>query len=135
MKKLFIATAFLFAVQLASAQTNEAFKKDVIEYVKLSGSAAQVTAVLEPIMAQIPEDKRADLKKDIDATLPSLYEKIANVMMKYYTHDDVKKMIEFYNSPVGKKIQEVTPKMTKDQMQAGQEWGMQLQGILMKYMQ
>ena len=135
MKKLFIATAFLFAVQFASAQTNDAFKKDVIEYVKLSGSAAQVTAVLEPIMAQIPEDKRADLKKDIDATLPSLYEKMANVMMKYYTHDDVKKMIEFYNSPVGKKIQEVTPKMTKDQMQAGQEWGMQLQGVLMKYMQ
>ena len=137
MKKLFIATAFLFAVQFASAQTNDAFKKDVIEYVKLSGSSVQVTAALEPMMnqLQISDDKKADLRKDIDATLPDLYEKIADVMMKYYTHDDVKKMIEFYNSPVGKKIQEVAPKLTKDQMQASQEWGMQLQGIVMKYMQ
>jgi len=134
MKKLFIATALLLSVQFASAQSAD-FKKDVVEYIKLSGSAAQVTAVLEPVLAQIPEDKRADLKKEIDATLPSLYDKMADVMMKHYTHDDVKKMIEFYNSPVGKKIQEVTPKMTKDQMKAGQEWGMQLQGLLMKYMQ
>lgn len=134
MRKLFIAASFLFAVQFASAQSAD-FKKDVVNYIKLSGAAAQVTAVLEPVMAQVPENKQADLKKDIDATLPSLYDKMADVMMKHYTHDDIKKMLEFYNSPVGKKIQEVTPKMTKDQMQAGQEWGMQLQGILMKYFQ
>ncbi|MBA5792164.1 DUF2059 domain-containing protein [Flavobacterium sp. xlx-214] len=134
MKKLFIATVVLLSVQFASAQSAD-FKKDVVSYIKMSGSAAQVTAVLEPIIEQIPEDKRADFKKDLDSSLPSLYEKIADVMMKHYTHDDIKKMIEFYNSPVGKKIQEVTPKITKDQMKAGQEWGMELQGILMKYMQ
>ena len=136
MRKLVIAATMLFAVQFASAQSAD-FKKDVVEYIKLSGSAAQVTAVLEPMLEklQLPADKSATLKKEIEATLPSLYDKMANVMMKHYTHDDVKKMIEFYNSPVGKKIQEVTPKMTKDQMKAGQEWGMQLQGLLMKYMQ
>ena len=126
----------LFAVQFASAQSVD-FKKDVIEYIKLSGSAAQVTTVLDPMLEQLqlPADEHSTLKKEIEATLPSLYEKLADVMMKHYTHDDVKKMIEFYNTPVGKKIQEVTPKMTKDQMQAGQEWGMQLQGLLMKYIQ
>src|SRR5690606_34565060 len=102
MKKIFIATALLLSVQFASAQSAD-FKKDVIEMVKISGTTANITALLEPIMGQIPEDKRADFKKDIDGIMPDLYEKTAETMMKYYTHDDVKKMIEFYNSPVGKK--------------------------------
>lgn len=134
MKNLFIAATMLLSVQFVSAQSAD-FKKDVISYIKLSGSAAQVTAVIEPIMQQIPEDKQSEFKKEFELTLPSLYEKIATVIMKHYTHDDIKKMIEFYNSPVGKKIQETTPKIVKDQMQAGQEWGMELQGLLMKYMQ
>lgn len=134
MKNLFIAATMLLSVQFVSAQSAD-FKKDVVNYIKLSGSAAQVTAVLEPIMEQMPVDKQADFKKEFETTLPSLYDKMADVMMKYYTHDDIKKMIEFYNTPVGKKIQETTPKITKDQMKAGQEWGMELQGLLMKYMQ
>ncbi len=134
MRKLVIAATMLFAVQFASAQSAD-FKKDVIEMVKISGTTANITALLEPIMEQIPEDKRADFKKDIDGIMPDLYEKTAEAMMKYYTHDDVKKMMEFYNSPVGKKMQESTPKILKDQMSSMQEWQIQLQGILMKYMQ
>lgn len=126
----------LLSVQFVSAQSAD-FKKDVVNYIKLSGSAAQVTAVLEPMLEQlqIPAEKKSSLKKEIETTLPSLYDKMADVMMKHYTHDDIKKMIEFYNSPVGKKIQEVTPKIVNDQMKAGQDWGMELQGLLMKYMQ
>jgi hypothetical protein len=134
MKKILLTAAIVFTVNFASAQSAD-FKNDVINYIKLSGATSQVTAVIEPIMDQLPEDKKADFRKDFDATLPSLYEKMATVMMKYYNHEDIKKMIEFYNSPVGKKIQETTPKITKDQMEAGQEWGLQLQGLLMKYMQ
>ena len=134
MKNLFIAATMLLSVQFVSAQSAD-FKKDVIEMIKVSGTTANISAFLDPVMEQIPADKRADFKKDIDAIMPELYESTADTMMKYYTHDDVKKMIEFYNSPVGKKIQESTPKILKDQMKGMQEWQMQLQGILMKYMQ
>lgn len=134
MRKLFIAATMLFAVQVASAQSAD-FKKDAIEAVKLSGAAAGITVFLEPVIEQISEDKRSDFQKDLDAALPSLYEQMADNMMKYYTHDDVKKMLEFYNSPVGQKMQKVATQITKDQMKAGEEWGMQLQGILMKYFQ
>lgn len=134
MKKLFIAATMLLSVQFVSAQSAD-FKKDVVTYIKLSGATANMTAVLEPVIEQIDESKRADFQKDLESILPSLYDKMAVSIMKHYTHDDIKKMMEFYNSPIGKKIQEVTPKMTKEQMQAGQEWGMELQGIMMKYMQ
>lgn len=122
MKKLFIAATLLLSVQLASAQSAD-FKKDAIETIKISGAAAGITAVLEPIMEQMPEEKRADFKKEFEAALPSLYENMADTMMKYYSHDDIKKMLEFYNSPVGLKMQKNAQQITKDQMKAGEEWG------------
>lgn len=134
MKKLLIAASFILTVQFASAQSAD-FKKDAIEYLKLSGGLSTITTVLEPIIEKMPADKRADFKKELELTLPSLYEKTAEAMMKYYTHDDIKKMIDFCNTPIGKKMKEVAPKLAKEQMQAGQEWGMELQGILMKYLQ
>src|SRR5690606_1423290 len=134
MKKLFIAATLLLSVQLASAQSAD-FKKDAIETIKISGAAAGITAVLEPIMEQMPEEKRADVKKEFEAALPRLYENMAESMIKYYSHDNIKKMLEFYNSPVGLKMQKNAQEITKDQMKAGEEWGMQLQGLLMKYLQ
>ena len=92
MKKVFIAATLLLSVQLASAQSAD-FKKDAIETIKISGAAAGITAVLEPIMEQMPEEKRADFKKEFEAALPSLYENMADTMMKYYSHDDIKKML------------------------------------------
>ena len=134
MKNLFIAATMLLSAQFVSAQSAD-IKKDAIEAIKISGAAAGITAVLEPIMEQMPEEKRADFKKEFEAALPSLYENMADTMMKYYSHDDIKKMLEFYNSPVGLKMQKNAQQITKDQMKAGEEWGMQLQGLLMKYLQ
>ena len=134
MKNLFIAATMLLSVQFVSAQSAD-FKKDVLTYIQVSGTSANFGAFLEPVMEQMPESNRANFKKEFEATLPSLYDKMAEVYMKHFTHDDLKKMIEFYNSPVGKKIQEKTPILIKEQGPATQEWQMQLQGIIMKYMQ
>lgn len=135
MKNLFIAATMLVSVQFVSAQSAD-FKKDAIEAVKLSGSTANFAVYAEAIMSQIPDEtKKADFKKEFDATLPSLYDKMADAYTKNYTHEDVKKMIEFYNSPLGKKIQEKTPIILKEQGPSMQEWQMQLQGLVMKYMQ
>ncbi len=134
MRKIFIAASMFLAVQVASAQT-ASYKADTIEVLKRSGAAAGITAVLEPIIEQIPADRRADFIKDFESILPSLYEQMAENMMKYYTHDDILKMLEFYNSPVGEKMQKHSKELTEEQMKAGENWGLQLQGILSKYFQ
>ncbi|VXB45196.1 conserved exported hypothetical protein [Flavobacterium sp. 9AF] len=133
MKKILVTLVVVLAAQFAIAQ--DAFKADVLKVLKASGSAAQMEIAKEQIMNNIPESKRADFSKDFDASLPSLYDKMAKVYMEVYTHDDIKKMLEFYNSPVGKKIAEKASELTKKNMDASQEWGMELQGMMMKYMQ
>jgi hypothetical protein len=45
---------------------------------------------------------------------------------KYYTETDIDQLIEFYKSPVGKKMIEVQPQLTQESMLAGQTWGRQI---------
>jgi hypothetical protein len=45
---------------------------------------------------------------------------------KYFSHDDIKKLIQFYESPIGKKLLSVTPLITKEASRIGEEWGERL---------
>ena len=89
----------------------------------------------EQVMESIPLAKRADFSKEFDATLPALYEEIAKIYMEVYTHEDVKQMLKFYDSPIGKKMADSLGEITKKSTVAGQEWGMELQSVMMKYME
>jgi hypothetical protein len=42
---------------------------------------------------------------------------------RYFTHEDVKGLIEFYNTPLGRKLIEQQPNVLRDSMEAGQAWG------------
>ncbi|HTO35496.1 MAG: DUF2059 domain-containing protein [Flavobacteriaceae bacterium] len=133
MKKLFFTLVVVLTAQLGTAQST--FKDDVIKFLQISGSNAQMDVAKKQILGMIPEAKHAEFNKEFDATMPSFYDKVAEVYMKEYTHDDLKQMIKFYESPIGKKISAKAGTIYEQSMLVGQEWGMELQGILMKYMQ
>lgn len=133
MKKLLLTIALILVTQISFAQ--DTFKADVLKLIQNSGAAGPMKSAKEQVMASIPEDKKAVFSKEFDATLPSLYDKMAKVYMEIYTHQDIKDMIKFYDSPVGKKMAEKTGELMTKSMAAGQEWGMELQSLMMKYIQ
>lgn len=133
MKKLILTVAIISVSYFGMAQ--DAFKADVLKVLKASGSGVQMELAKEQVIGSISEEKRADFSKDFDASLPSLYDKMAKVYMETYTHDEVKQMLKFYDSSVGKKITEKASELTEKNMAAAQEWGTVLQGLMMKYMQ
>lgn len=133
MKKIVLTIALILVAQLSFAQ--DAFKADALKLIQNSGAAGPMKSAKEQVMASIPQDKQAVFSKEFDATLPSLYDKMAKVYMEIYTHQDIKDMLKFYDSPVGKKMAERSGDLMTKSMAAGQEWGMELQGIMMKYMQ
>ena len=45
---------------------------------------------------------------------------------KYYTHDEIKQLLIFYESPLGRKMIEVAPFIQEETMYVGQQWGEQL---------
>lgn len=134
MKKLIVTFAFVLATQVGFAQ-DAAFKSDVKKVIEMTGASAQIDVAKKQILGMIPEAKQAAFLKDFEATMPSYFDKVADVYMKEYTHADIKEMIKFYESPVGKKITSKAGILTEKTMEAAQTWGVELQNIMMKYMQ
>lgn len=134
MKKLFTLLLVALATQINFAQDSD-FKKDVIKYIEVSGAASQFSMALDQIKTMIPEEKHEEFTKDFNNTLPSLYSNIADAYMEEFTHQDIKKILEFYNSEVGKKIQAKQDILMDKAMGAAEHWSMDLQLILMKYLE
>ena len=133
MKKLVFVFALALVNQLGFSQ--EDFKADVMKVIEMSGSNATMNAARNQVLAMVPSDKQAEFTKEFDEIIKSLTEQQAKNFMEVYTHDDVKAMIKFYESPVGKKIQEKAPVLAEKAMAMQQGIGMQIQGLVMKYMQ
>ena len=53
----------------------------------------------------------------------SLHPYMYPIYHKYLTLEETKGLIKFYETPLGKKVISVMPKMTQEGMQAGQIWG------------
>ena len=133
MKNIFYLITLLLSINLASAQ-DAAFKADVLKMITTSGANAQMEIAKKQILAMVPEDKKAGFLVEFDATMPSLYDKLADIYMKEYTHQDVKGMLAFYETPLGKKMSSKAGPIFEQTMAAAQEWGQILQGVMMKYM-
>ena len=112
MKKLIVTFAFVLAAQVGFAQ-DAAFKNDVKKVIEMTGASAQIDVAKKQILGMIPEAKQAAFLKDFAATMPS----------------------KFYETPLGKKITSKAGVLTEKTMEAAQAWGVELQNIMMKYMQ
>lgn len=133
MKQLVFVFALAIVSQFSFSQSE--FKADVMKLMSINGSAAGLEVAKKQLTPMIPQAKLAEFEKEFQATLPSFYEKMAGVMMEVYTHEEVKQLIEFYQTPIGKKMAEKAGVIQEKSMQAGQQWGVELQGLLMKYME
>ncbi len=133
MKKLFFTVAFILIASAGFAQ--DAFKKDVLKYLELSGQATVFEMLTKDFVNNIPAEKQAEFKKELKISLDELKGKMADMYMTEFTHEDIKEFIKFYESPAGKKLTAKSEVLYKKGQAIGQEWGMGLQGLMMKYAQ
>jgi len=132
MKKVILCFAFLLVAQIIMAQ-DVSFKADALKLISISGSDGAMKFAKLQIINMVPEGKKDDFSKEFDASLPSLHDKMADIYMQMYTPEDIKGMIAFYESPVGKKMSEKSGELAQKSMQAGQEWSKDLIGLISKY--
>lgn len=138
MKKMFFGAALLLAlfvsVRPAAAQGDE-YRQQLTKMLEKSGALASADVImgqLIPAMKQITiKDVPADFwdgfrTKWNRKTKDKLVEIYVPIYKKYLTLDDLKKIVAFYESPVGKKLAAATPSMTGEAMQAGQQLGMEI---------
>jgi hypothetical protein len=132
MKKVILSISFLLFVQISISQDAN-FKADVLKLISISGADAQMKLAKPQFMKMIPENEKENFSKEFDASIPRLLDKMAETYLEIYTHQDIKGLIAFYESPVGKKMKEKAPELIQKSMQAGQEWAKELQMLTKKY--
>ena len=71
-----------------------------------------------------------DFRTEIDPN--DLIEMIIPIYAKHFTHEEIKQLIAFYESPIGKKMIKVQPQIMMESMAAGEEWGKDLAKKIMK---
>jgi hypothetical protein len=135
MKKLFLAVAFMLVAQMGTAQATDAFKADIKKFLEISGANAMINVAKKQVMAMVPAEKQAEFGKEFEASLAPVIKFQEDFYLKEYTHDDIKQMIKYYESPIGKKFVQKSAQLTEETGPVIQEWSAGLQSILMKYMQ
>jgi hypothetical protein len=138
LKNLAVAAALVCgslvaAPELAQAQSQSDAAKlaDVQKLLNLTGVANlgiqamdQMLQNLKGSMPQVPEKAWTEFRKEVNTD--GLLSTIATIYDKHLTHAEVKELIKFYESPVGKKMISVMPAITAESMQAGNKWGNEL---------
>lgn len=133
MKKVLLLAVFVcFSVTIKAQENIESYKADTQKLVRIVSESA-FTPVLDQFSSMVAEDKKEDLIAEIKATFPELYADIAVIYMEEFTHEEIKQILAFYDTPVGIKLASKTGDLSQKGMIAGQKWGIKLQGILQKY--
>ena len=140
-KSLFIILSLLLSIPATQAQDNE-FEKDLALMLELNGSKESYDMVFEQIVGQlkysmpnVSDENWAKVKADVfDKQIIELNKKLVPIYKKHFTHDEIKGIIAFYQTEVGKKMAQKSAILAQESMAIGQQWGMQLGQSIQDYL-
>lgn len=132
MKKTIALLLCTFAFQISFSQ-EDAFKNDVVKYLEISGQKQTFKMLTQDIVKSIPEPKQAEFTVELNKSIDDLISKMADKYKEEFTHSEIKEMLKFYESKTGKKLADKTTILYEKGQAVGQEWGMNLQEVVMKY--
>ena len=137
---LFIFSASAFAQNLTDELTAQ--KRDDIKKLMVITGATQIAgqmaeSILQTFMKslkqlrpEVPDqavtvmnDELVALFKEKMEAPGGLVDQQIPIYNKYFTHSEIKGLLAFYQTDLGRKIVEVLPKVTGESMATGQEWG------------
>ncbi len=135
MKKFILTFALVLVAQFGFSQEDAAFKADVDKVIQLSGAGGQMASAKKQVLAMIPEDKKAAFLVEFDLIISKIQEGTAKLYMQEYTKEDIKAMIAFYESPVGKKMNEKAEVLATKAQESMMEVTGEVQALMAKYME
>jgi hypothetical protein len=132
MRKVFlIALVALLSITI-NAQEKDQFTKDTEKLMEILIKPS-FDPLVEQFLSMVSDEKKEAFKKEVEGTFPELYDSMAKIYKDEFTHDEIKELLKFYATPIGKKMAEKSGVMAQKGMMVGQTWGMKLQSILGKY--
>jgi hypothetical protein len=137
MKKYILAGMIILGTVFSGhTQTKEEEILKLLELTNVRNLAEQIFEMYIPqiqvLVPSVPKEfwdmfkEKMDFDSFVKAYIP-LYD-------RYYTLEEIKAMIAFYESPTGRRVIEVTPLLTAESMSLGQEWGLRMGELILEEM-
>jgi hypothetical protein len=116
------------------------------ELVTLKGAAAMfnplIPGVIEsaknsflptnPQLAKPLNEVALGLRKEYEAKLGEVVDEVAKVYAAHFTEQELKDIIAFYKTPVGKKLIAEEPRVLEDGMRAAQGWAAEFSDVVLE---
>lgn len=129
----FIFIILLLVSSTSFAQTDSTKVKDIKKLLEVSGTAKAVKTMMTQYMSMM---KTSPVYKDapegfFDKVLTTIdFDEFIMLYVpiydKHFTHSEIKELIAYHESPIGKKVIEKQPLIMADSMQMGKEFGEKL---------
>jgi hypothetical protein len=126
----------------ASAQAvDPAFQRDIEKMLEMTGAAKLGEQIAGAVVQQVGQSMRqsnpsvpvraidimSEVVKDLfSKEYVTLQPRLVGAYAKVLTHDEVKQLIAFYETPLGRRLIVVSPQLAQAGMQAGQAWAQEL---------
>ena len=128
---IFLLQSLPFVYADAKSDTDAEYVKTLNMLFSVSGNTElynmtikQILGILREQHPDISEEKWNAIEKEFsEAALNEVAVMLAPVYKKYLTIDDLKEIIKFYNTPVGRKYSKNLLPLTQDAILVGTEWG------------
>jgi uncharacterized protein len=134
------AVLLLWARPAAAQAVDDSLRADIEKLMQVTGAAqlgsqvanavaGQVLAGLKQAQPNIPDRVLVIAREVLDKEFAELFSgpqsmlhELVPVYAKHFTHEDIRGMLAFYDSPLGKKMIQSMPAVAQDSMAVGQRW-------------
>ncbi|WP_417353967.1 DUF2059 domain-containing protein [Flavobacterium sp.] len=103
MKKIFLSGILLFSFLFTSAQ-DASFKEDVSKLVEITVDTKDMSLMRRALSVRLTTKEKENFNKDYDVIVSEFTGDIEKYYLDKYTHDEIKQLLAFYETPVGKKF-------------------------------
>ena len=138
-----VAAALAFPATSAAADVSKDKQADIRELIgggsarlsqQLADTASRtITRALKTRYPDLPERVLPNLTRELTAVFESqaqapggLVDRIIAIYDKHFTHQEIKELLAFNQTPIGRKTLEVLPQIMSETTAAGQAWGQSL---------
>jgi hypothetical protein len=133
MKKTLTIFALTFSLCFSAGadQYDSLYYKDFVKFLQVTGSEAVQKTMIKQMFAQF---KKAapnkvlfdDLEAAAVAELADLNKELFPIYKKHMSHEDLKTIIKFYETPAAQRMVKSQPAIVQESFQVGQAWGQKL---------
>lgn len=147
MKRILSVAALLLGMLFSSGQIaaqNGEYRECLKSLLDKSGGLAASEVMMDQMIPAIQQMTSGNIPADFWTAFRQKWNETAKdrmvdlyvpIYQKYFTLDDLKEIIAFYDSPVGRKLSAATPAMTQEGMQMWQQLGSEIAGEMIREVQ